>query len=183
MTTGQLIRIARKKAKLSQRELGEKLGVSGSMIGQYENNLRNPKRETLEKIAAALNVSISALCPPLNYWIDDNGSEHMEPMEADTPDAFVDKNTEAKCIWFNATPDPEYDYLYKKLEQGTITQDEEERFTELTMQSLENARIAYSNRAEKLLNNYMNLLNNAGQDKVFELIKELLEIPKYRKNE
>lgn len=57
MTIGERIQMVRKAAGFSQKELGERLGVSGSMIGQYENNLRKPKRETLEKIATALNVS------------------------------------------------------------------------------------------------------------------------------
>ena len=57
MTIGERIQKARKAAKLSQKELGEKLGVSASMIGQYENNLRNPKTETLFRLAEALNVN------------------------------------------------------------------------------------------------------------------------------
>ena len=57
MTIGERIQLVRKAAGLSQKELGKRLGVSGSMIGQYENNLRRPKRETLEKIAKAMNVS------------------------------------------------------------------------------------------------------------------------------
>lgn len=57
MTIGERIQLVRRTAGFSQKELGERLGVSGSMIGQYENNLRRPKRETLEKIAKALNVS------------------------------------------------------------------------------------------------------------------------------
>lgn len=56
MTTGQRIQQARKKAGLSQKQLGEKLGLSASMIGQWENDLRNPKYETLQKIAKALDV-------------------------------------------------------------------------------------------------------------------------------
>lgn len=56
MTIGESIQQARKKAGLSQRDLGLKLGVSGSMIGQYENNLRCPKAETIRKIAEALNT-------------------------------------------------------------------------------------------------------------------------------
>lgn len=58
MTTGELIQKARKKAGLSQRQLGERLGLSASMIGQWENNLRNPKRETLKRLADALHVTI-----------------------------------------------------------------------------------------------------------------------------
>lgn len=56
MTTGQLIQQARKSAGLSQKQLGEKLGLSASMIGQWENDLRNPKYETIKRIASALNV-------------------------------------------------------------------------------------------------------------------------------
>ncbi len=33
------------------------------MIGQWENNLRKPKHETLKKVALALGVSISNLLP------------------------------------------------------------------------------------------------------------------------
>ena len=61
MTTGELIKQARKQSNLSQKELAEKLGVSASMIGQYENDLRNPKLDTLQRIANALNVPISSL--------------------------------------------------------------------------------------------------------------------------
>lgn len=56
MTTGQYIQQARKKARLTQAELGARLGVSGSMIGQYENGFRNPKPETLQRIAVALGL-------------------------------------------------------------------------------------------------------------------------------
>lgn len=58
MTTGKRIQQARKAKGLSQKQLGEKLDVSASMIGQYENDLRNPKVETLLRIAAALDVSM-----------------------------------------------------------------------------------------------------------------------------
>jgi transcriptional regulator with XRE-family HTH domain len=61
MTTGERIRDARKAAGLTQLELAEKLGVPYQSIGQWENNVRNPKYETLEKIATALNVSVYRL--------------------------------------------------------------------------------------------------------------------------
>lgn len=57
MTIGEQIQKARKAQSLSQKDLGEMLGVSASMIGQYENNLRRPKLETLVKIADALQVN------------------------------------------------------------------------------------------------------------------------------
>ena len=46
MTTGEKIKEARKKAGMTQAELGALLGVSGSMIGQWENDFRHPKLET-----------------------------------------------------------------------------------------------------------------------------------------
>ena len=71
MTTGERIQKARKSAGLSQKELGEKLGVSASMIGQYENDLRIPKIETLEKLATALNVKISTLRDIHTFFFQD----------------------------------------------------------------------------------------------------------------
>lgn len=61
MTTGELIKERRTELGLSQRELGERLGVTGSMIGQYENGTRTPKFQTLCKIAAALETQVANL--------------------------------------------------------------------------------------------------------------------------
>lgn len=58
MTVGEHIKKVRLKKKLSQKALGEKLGMSQQMIAQYENGERNPKLETLKKIAGVLNVSL-----------------------------------------------------------------------------------------------------------------------------
>lgn len=59
LNIGEKIKEARKKAKLSQRELGERLGVSQAMIGQYESGKRNPKIEQLQRLASALKCDIS----------------------------------------------------------------------------------------------------------------------------
>ena len=57
MTTGQRIRDARKAAGLTQKELAQRLGLSFQSVAQWENDLRNPKIETLQKIAEALEIS------------------------------------------------------------------------------------------------------------------------------
>ena len=54
MSTGENIKKARKKACLTQKALAEALGVSPQMISLYENDERNPKYGTLEKIADAI---------------------------------------------------------------------------------------------------------------------------------
>lgn len=61
MTTGQLIKAARRKAGMTQEELGKKIGVSGSSMAQWENDLRNPKLDTLQRIASALGVPVQEL--------------------------------------------------------------------------------------------------------------------------
>ncbi|HJC43384.1 MAG TPA: helix-turn-helix domain-containing protein [Candidatus Mediterraneibacter gallistercoris] len=61
MSVGGNIRKARKVLGITQKELGEKLGISQAAIGQLENDRSNPKMETLRKISKALDVSISEL--------------------------------------------------------------------------------------------------------------------------
>lgn len=62
MTTGQLIKAARKEAGLTQAELAAKLNVPYQSISQWERGTRSPKIETLERIADALGVPISEIC-------------------------------------------------------------------------------------------------------------------------
>lgn len=71
MTTGQLIKVARKSAGLTQKELGEKLGIAYQTLAQWENDLRNPKIETLNRIAAALQVD------PYSLYSFDQACESM----------------------------------------------------------------------------------------------------------
>lgn len=63
MTTGQLIKAARKKAGLTQLELAKKLKVPFQSVSQWERDLRNPKPETIEKIANAIGVDYMDLVP------------------------------------------------------------------------------------------------------------------------
>lgn len=68
------IRRERKRAGLTQVQLGARIGVSGTMISQYESNApssRRPKWETLERIATALGISTARLvysAPKTEYW-------------------------------------------------------------------------------------------------------------------
>lgn len=61
MTTGARIKAARKAAGMTQAELASRLGIPYQSIGQWENDLRNPKYESLQKIASALGVSVADL--------------------------------------------------------------------------------------------------------------------------
>ena len=59
MSIGENIRRIRKENHITQKELGEKLGgISQQQIGQWENDSKTPKIETIQKIAKALNVEL-----------------------------------------------------------------------------------------------------------------------------
>ena len=55
-TIGAKIRELRKARGLTQKELGEKAGIAEPTIRRYELGKLNPKFETVQKIAKALNV-------------------------------------------------------------------------------------------------------------------------------
>lgn len=59
MTVAENIKKIRKEKGLTQKQLGEKCKMSESTLRQYELGLRNPKLQTLTKIATALGVSLS----------------------------------------------------------------------------------------------------------------------------
>lgn len=56
MTTGERIKAARKKAGMTQAELALKLDIPFQSISQWERDIRKPKKETISKIADALNI-------------------------------------------------------------------------------------------------------------------------------
>jgi UDP-N-acetylglucosamine 1-carboxyvinyltransferase len=51
LKVGQQIREARKAKGMTQKELGEKLGVSESVVTNYESGKQNLTLETLQKVA------------------------------------------------------------------------------------------------------------------------------------
>ena len=66
MTTGEMIKAARRKAGLTQAQLAEKLGIAYQTVAQWENDLRNPKLDTLQRIAAALDIPVTELIDDWN---------------------------------------------------------------------------------------------------------------------
>ena len=80
MTIGEKIRKIRKENGLTQKQLGEKLGVSYQMIAQYENGKRNPKINTVISIASALNVEMFDLMSIQEFEdkIDQEAKERLE---------------------------------------------------------------------------------------------------------
>jgi transcriptional regulator with XRE-family HTH domain len=61
MTIGENIRRIRNERGMTLKQLGDAIGVSESYIRAYEAGRRNPKQESLEALAKALNVEVEAL--------------------------------------------------------------------------------------------------------------------------
>ena len=95
---GQRIRNYRTKAGLSQEKLAELSGCHPTYIGQLERGEKNATIESIEKIAAALRVSMSTLFEQLG-GTDDGG-----------------KNIPLACYEFFAAKTPgEQEQLFKIL--------------------------------------------------------------------
>ncbi len=59
--TGQIIEEARKKAKMTQAELAEKIGTNKSYISRVETGRTEPKVSTFYRIASALGLSVELM--------------------------------------------------------------------------------------------------------------------------
>ena len=59
--TGDRIKKYRIEKKITQKKLGELCGIDDSNIRKYEAGNQNPKIETLQKIADALEIPVSYL--------------------------------------------------------------------------------------------------------------------------
>jgi len=63
---GENLKKYRVSLGLSQKELGERVGLNQTTIANYENNVRFPKGNNLKKLAHLLNMSIDGLLLPNN---------------------------------------------------------------------------------------------------------------------
>lgn len=77
MSIGENIKKARIDAGLSQKQLGECLGITAQSVAQWETGRREPKYQSIVKIADALNVPVSLL-----YGISENDPEKQEAIRA-----------------------------------------------------------------------------------------------------
>lgn len=154
MTTGQRIKEARKKAGLTQKELAAKLGIAYQTLAQWENDLRNPKRETLQKIASALGIN----------WYELYAESEKEQMEAK-------KNYDIAKFLLEKR---------KGVKVGIIGKDGKTEFRDITIDDYFELFEEDAERKKKYLSLY-DQLNGLGKKKAIERVEELTEIPKYRK--
>jgi transcriptional regulator with XRE-family HTH domain len=70
MSLGQRIAVLRKEFKLSQSELGKRVGTSGDIIGRYERDEVKPSIEVASRIADTLTTSLDFLMGKLDVELD-----------------------------------------------------------------------------------------------------------------
>lgn len=63
---GRKIKHYRKKKEMTQKELGEKIGVKHNTIATYESGRNAPEQNAIFKIAKALNVTVDDFFPSIN---------------------------------------------------------------------------------------------------------------------
>lgn len=158
MSTGELIKEARKKRKLTQKELATKMGVVQSYISQYENDCLSPGLDTLERFAAALDCSVVDLLP----------------IETLGPDSFKDlPETDAQTIAGRLKD------LMEDFDQIIDHGGQESIYNALrdTVEFIEGQRPADPDRAQ-LLRLYERL-NREGRRRALEYLEDLTGMDKY----
>lgn len=78
---GERIKELRKKHKMSRKELGERLGVSVSAIGMYEQGNREPDAAKLEMLCEIFGVT-------LDYLIGRKTTQRTLPHSSDIIETF-----------------------------------------------------------------------------------------------
>lgn len=150
MTTGQLIKKARKSAGMTQLELSKKLNIPFQSVSQWERDIRNPKVETLQRIADALDVFWVDLVPE-----DKQGEAIAENVERNIKNTPELPETTAYAIEELLFYAGEATGRYRGLREG------------LGPEAFEITKLLVR-------------LNSDGKQKAIERIKELTEIPRYQ---
>lgn len=91
-----VFKLIRERSGLTQQQMAEKLGVSRSAVGMYENGEREPNFETLELIADTFNVDMNYLLGkkptteviPNAYYLNDDARD-MAQFLYENPDYKV----------------------------------------------------------------------------------------------
>lgn len=96
MTFGERLTQVRKRKRLSQADVGKKIGINGDAYGRYERNEVKPTIEMAVKIAQALEVSLDYL----------TGNSDVE----------LDKATLDRVQEVTKLPDKDKDYIFVTLD-------------------------------------------------------------------
>lgn len=175
MTVGENIKRIRKKKGLTQKQLGALCGLADSAIRRYELGGANPKIETIQKIAHALEVEYTDLFTFKKYEITTDLLANQPDIKKHIIDSTLnimgnDVNQQVKEILTNGSIDEIVKILNSIITHIEINED------------LETIKIHYYVNSKKdYLLNAFEKLNETGKKEAIKRVEELAEIPKYQK--
>ena len=159
MNVGNRIKLARKAAGLTQKQLADRLGISPVNISQLENNARAPKFETLKRIAEALGTTPRDMV----YYDSDIARRHLESIDASDFESEEQYRRALRLLESLADIEQQLEFGLSNVDDETI---------DLLPPLQRKSRILSA----------LDLLTEAGQIKAVERVEELTEIPKYRRD-
>lgn len=155
MDIGTKIKELRKDKGFSQKQLANASGLSVASIQGYEQGKYKPKKETLTKIAKALDVSIADLDPD-TYFFD------LTDKQRNIIELFAGTGTFATDIAVKNAIGPAVKTVLKQINDGKFEPDIEP--------------------GDEILLNYFHKMNDLGKDKVIDYAADIVENPKYKKD-
>lgn len=166
MSIGENIKKIRVDAGLTQKELGERLGITSQSIAQWETGRREPKYQSMVKIADALNVPVSSL-----YGIsEDNQYKQDAIKQALDLSVQDDGRIDTKAFSENL------DYEYGVMSDADIAYVN----GEIEKLCLKTFNIWSEDELRTLMNGYFSGLNRFGQIEAIRRVQELICMKKYR---
>jgi transcriptional regulator with XRE-family HTH domain len=78
-----LVREARRRHRLDQRQLAERLGTSQAAISRIERDLVSPSVETLNRIMEAMGETLLVSTTPLNQPVPGSANVSIAELRAD----------------------------------------------------------------------------------------------------
>ena len=174
MTIGERIRRYRKYAGLTQKELGLRSDIAEPTIRKYESNRLNPKKETLQKIAKALDVDIYTLDPTLSdhgFKLDSLPKELRDEIEKIAGGDLAIAEALA-CYYFLSSET-----------KGSIENQVDQMIEQLQRASKESIKSSdrQTEIIKKRLDVAFNQLSPKGKMVAVERVEELAENPRYQK--
>ncbi len=106
MSIGENIKKARLKAGLTQKQLGERIGITAQSVAQWETGRREPKLQSLERIADALHISLASI-----YGLPEDKTNAVEIalFASEQNDGKVDKEMFDERFWVELSIDLSFD--------------------------------------------------------------------------
>lgn len=197
---GELIRNARQRKGWTLSDLAYKLGITPAGVAQWEQNRRNPKLETREKIASALDIDITELMlepEKSDYEKRFGTSESRAASAAYQIERIIEANTKRieSCNGV-VTTNHKKDWALDDIEviarkYGVPTNSIKKQLNidlslgldEAQTDSVPKSKTYYKGRFVSEIDAIMAGLNEDGREAVLHHARELAQIPEYQKSQ